>query len=231
MNRSEQQLQQRIRALEAKIRFASRAGIGLLMASIVGSSTIGLAAGGRSVLGLHIFEAGQPAVAAEVNENFELLAEGVMLAAPPGVVVAFAGAAVPNGWLLCNGQVVAQADYPELYAAIGTTWGTPEGASDFRLPDFGNQFLRGATEEYAVGGSQDFAMQNVTGRMEGLYVDSVNFAPEGAFQWANGRRGSEVNNGTADSSVDVDFSFEFAGANVADETRPMNKAVQYIIKY
>ena len=36
-----------------------------------------------------------------------------------GMVMAYAGRTPPIGWLLCNGQVVNSADYPNLYASIG----------------------------------------------------------------------------------------------------------------
>ena len=45
-------------------------------------------------------------------------------------------------WLLCDGRAVAQATYPELYAAISDMYDTdvPAGAGNFRLPDFGARF-------------------------------------------------------------------------------------------
>ena len=41
----------------------------------------------------------------------------------------------PEGWLMCNGAVVARADYPVLFQAIGTTYNTGgETGAQFRLP-------------------------------------------------------------------------------------------------
>lgn len=40
----------------------------------------------------------------------------------------------PVGWLLCDGRSVAGATYPDLSAAIGTTWGGDD--VDFNLPNF-----------------------------------------------------------------------------------------------
>jgi len=41
--------------------------------------------------------------------------------------------------LLCDGRQVAQATYPDLYAAIGATYGTAS-AGNFKLPDFRAKF-------------------------------------------------------------------------------------------
>lgn len=51
-----------------------------------------------------------------------------------GTVLDFAGDTAPNGWLLCYGQSLLRADYPNLFAAIGTTYGAADG-THFNLPD------------------------------------------------------------------------------------------------
>lgn len=90
--------------------------------------------------------------------------------APAGSVQAFAGTTAPYGWILCQGQELNIADFPALYAAIGTTWNTATNptsgsaysapaAGKFRLPDFRGSFLRGAGnpsvgDACSVGGFQ-----------------------------------------------------------------------------
>ncbi|AXF38226.1 putative tail collar protein [Ralstonia phage phiRSP] len=58
-----------------------------------------------------------------------------MWAGMTGTVLDFAGTAAPNGWLMCYGQAVSRANYPNLFAAIGTTFGAGDGATTFNLPD------------------------------------------------------------------------------------------------
>lgn len=53
---------------------------------------------------------------------------------PAGSVVDFAGSAAPTGWLICAGQALSRAANADLFAAIGTTYGAPSGAT-FNLPD------------------------------------------------------------------------------------------------
>lgn len=63
---------------------------------------------------------------------------------PSGTILPFGGSVitVPSGYLVCDGSEVNIADYPLLFAAIGTSWGG-NGTTTFRLPDLRGQFLRG----------------------------------------------------------------------------------------
>lgn len=55
---------------------------------------------------------------------------------PAGSVFPYAGSAAPAYWLLCDGSEVLRSTYPELFAVIGTSFGTPpSGGSYFLLPD------------------------------------------------------------------------------------------------
>ncbi len=57
-----------------------------------------------------------------------------------GTIQAYGGGGIPSGWLLCDGSAVGRTTYPELFSAIGTTFGPGDGSTTFDLPD-----LRGAT--------------------------------------------------------------------------------------
>lgn len=52
----------------------------------------------------------------------------------PGVIEDFAGSTAPLGSLLCQGQSLLRQQYPNLFTAIGTTWGSADG-THFNLPD------------------------------------------------------------------------------------------------
>jgi microcystin-dependent protein len=62
-----------------------------------------------------------------------------------GEFVHYAGASAPAGMLSCNGASVLRTDYPDLFAAIGTTWGSVDSLH-FTLPNLvdTNRFLRAA---------------------------------------------------------------------------------------
>src|SRR5215475_8539475 len=63
-----------------------------------------------------------------------------------GEIRAFAGPNPPAGWILCDGREVKEADYPQLYAAIGDLWGA-SAPGKFKLPDLRGSFLRGWNEK------------------------------------------------------------------------------------
>lgn len=63
---------------------------------------------------------------------------------PPGSIQFYAGMQVPEGWLECDGQELSEAAYPDLFAAIGTTWGDGNGEGAFNVPDLRGRVPIGA---------------------------------------------------------------------------------------
>lgn len=60
---------------------------------------------------------------------------------PPGSIMMWGGANAPTGWYLCRGTTENQSTDPDLYAAIGTAYGTGDGTSgSFSLPDLRARF-------------------------------------------------------------------------------------------
>lgn len=62
---------------------------------------------------------------------------------PSGIVSPYAGASAPDGWLICDGSNVSRSIYPDLYSAIGTSFGNGDGLTTFTLPDMRGKFARG----------------------------------------------------------------------------------------
>jgi len=62
---------------------------------------------------------------------------------PIGAVMPYAGTTAPSGYLLCDGSEQSIALYPDLYTAIGTTFGTGVNPSTFKLPDLRGRFPLG----------------------------------------------------------------------------------------
>jgi len=65
---------------------------------------------------------------------------------PVGVVLPYAGSAVPVGWLLCDGSEVRISEYSELYAVLGYTYGAAPTVTSgyFKVPDLRGRLPMGA---------------------------------------------------------------------------------------
>lgn len=61
---------------------------------------------------------------------------------PAGAVMYFAAETPPTGWLKANGAAVSRTTYADLFAAIGTTFGSGDGSTTFELPDARGEFIR-----------------------------------------------------------------------------------------
>jgi microcystin-dependent protein len=113
---------------------------------------------------------------------------------PTGIVRHFAGSAIPDGWLECNGQEVRRGQYPDLFAIIGTNYGTPTNASTFVVPD-----LRGRCV-YTVDGGGGLA---TTAGAETVTLDTTTMAAHN-HTLNNGtslKRFSGLNAGTGTASA------------------------------
>lgn len=56
---------------------------------------------------------------------------------PVGAIIQYAGSSEPTsaGWSLCNGQALSRTTYSELFAVIGTAYGSGNGSTTFNVPD------------------------------------------------------------------------------------------------
>lgn len=53
----------------------------------------------------------------------------------PGMMIDYAGATAPSGWLIADGSAISRTTYADLFAAIGTTHGPGDGSTTFNIPD------------------------------------------------------------------------------------------------
>ena len=81
---------------------------------------------------------------------------------PLGTVAWFAMTAPPVGYLIANGAAVGRETYPELFAAIGTTYGEGDGKTTFNLPDLIDRFAQGS---HTPGQKVEAGVPNITGTL------------------------------------------------------------------
>lgn len=59
-----------------------------------------------------------------------------------GCVVYFPLSSPPDGYLKANGAAISRSTYSDLFAVIGTTFGSGDGSTTFNLPDLRGEFVR-----------------------------------------------------------------------------------------
>lgn len=153
----------------------------------------------------------------------------------PGCFMWFCGSAAPSGWLECNGATLQISQYPELYAAIGTTYGG-DGVTTFALPNLAidnGLFIRSTSLERTVGSVQGDAIRNITGGLAtSPPADKTPNPGSGAFSQTTSYQttwgGLSSYNGGRMNGIKFDAS---KIVPTADENRPVNMALMPIIKY
>lgn len=166
---------------------------------------------------------------------------------PIGTIVAYAGEITQSfekdsGWMVCDGRLVDQEEYSELFHIIGTCWGG-DGIKNFRLPDLRGVFLRGLDEPSAnglktnsdKGGENRILANDEKGEGVGSFQRYATAVPKKSFQ-------ASLINGETDT-CHFDKGCQGSGAQAPQdkegtvvkggnkESRPKNKAVYYLIKY
>lgn len=54
---------------------------------------------------------------------------------PIGTILPYGGDTAPTGYLLCDGAAISRTDYADLFAVIGTSFGTGDGTTTFNVPE------------------------------------------------------------------------------------------------
>lgn len=179
------------------------------------------------------------------------LAETNRTIAPPGTIAAYMGKTAPKGWLLCDGKTkLDDPKYKDLKDTIGMD----------TVPDLRGVFLRGLDTEgikvasekgRELGKEQPSAFERhnhdgMTGS-NGAHTHNNDAAKDGGLlkhaRYAD-RRGTPTGtdgNGWDRGELDITQNFKIASAGAhphsipyagsGTETRPVNVAVNYIIKF
>ena len=164
----------------------------------------------------------------------EKLKDGINVINPVGVVQAFAGTTVPDGWLLCDGSAVSRTTYADLYAVIGDTYGDGDGSTTFNLPDLTDKFVQGSA---TAGTVKSAGLPNITGDIEvrNMGNSSAIINPVGAFAPTSQTVPSYTTlasgtTATTRSGANLDASRSSAIYGNSTTVQPPALTMQYIIK-
>ena len=149
---------------------------------------------------------------------------------PIGTIIIWGYAKNPSEdygvWLDCDGRNVS--NYPNLVAAIGST----------TIPDYRGLFLRCQGSQTvagtvhtspAVGSKQGDAIRNITGNFTALHQIQADIRATGAFTYKD----QNIGEGGDRNSTKETPLYTFDASRVvptADENRPVNATVRFLIK-
>jgi phage-related tail fiber protein len=150
------------------------------------------------------------------------------------------GSSVPDGFLKANGASVSQSIYTDLYAEIGTTYGTgsfPGGGVTFSLPDLRGEFIRGFDDGKGVDSGRVIGTAqsagtgtpvspfttNTTGNHQHTFTTSGGGGLTNIIAFNNAGPAAAVGSSAGNHSHTV------TGGDA--ETRPRNLAMIALIKY
>ena len=196
-------------------------------------------------------------VSGTINSSSAITINYVPISPPIGSITAYTVATSPPGWLICDGTEVSRATYASLFSVISTTFGLGNNSTTFNLPNYQGAFLRGTGTNGNYSGptvntAQNHATQTHTHTSTSVVTDpghnhtqfTVNddyngtggsaypgTTPSfGPYDNAGSKTWNNINTQTTGISVTTSVANSTTSVN-ANETRPYNFGVYWIIKY
>lgn len=139
---------------------------------------------------------------------------------PAGMISSFCASTAPTGWIQCNGAAVSRTTYSDLFAAVGTVYGSGDGSTTFNVPEMRGEFLR----------AWDNARGVDSGRAIGTFQESTGIDKDTP---TGGTLGMDNQDGPQKSSSSIRVAYQGIGnRNVSRyKLRPRNVALLTCIKY
>jgi microcystin-dependent protein len=141
-----------------------------------------------------------------------------------GQVIFCASAAMPAGYVECNGAALSRATYGTLFAAIGSTYGPGDGATTFNVPDLRGEFVRGADRGRGVDSGRGVG----TAQSDGTKAHKHPLISTGAPATGGTAGYPFTTTGAPAGAIETYVQDQTGGLT---ETRPRNVAMVAAIKY
>ena len=164
-----------------------------------GKQLIGTPAGSLTWAGKNIVRSVN-SVNADDNGNVQLGNFGVIT----GKIEWFAFNTAPDGYLVCNGANISRTTYANLFAVIGTTYGSGDGSTTFTLPNLIDKLPQGST---IVGTVKSAGLPNITASASEFFCDDNHINTSGAMYQASAKYGNLA--GATDPAVQYTVGLGF----------------------
>ena len=119
---------------------------------------------------------------------------------PTATIVPWSSSSVPSGFLECNGQAVSRSTYADLFAIVGTTYGTGDGSSTFNVPDLQDNVAVGKSNNKSLGSTGGANTVRNNGNISGNTANATLSTPQLA-RHSHGRGGAPMQEGRAPNNL------------------------------
>jgi microcystin-dependent protein len=161
---------------------------------------------------------------------------------PAGLFFPFGGSVLPAGYLWCDGAAKSRTQFPNLFGAIGTTFGPGDGSTTFNVPDLRGRMplgkdnlggtVAGRVTAASLGGANAINLGGTGGaEMHTLTLAQMPAHTHGGQTYIpllNSDEAGATNNTSVKRS---DFATRSAGGGAAHNNMPPWLAVNYIIRF
>ncbi|MDQ8996388.1 phage tail protein [Acinetobacter soli] len=132
---------------------------------------------------------------------------------------------VPNDYRECIGETLLIADYPKLFAKIGTLYGG-NGTTNFKTPDYRALFVRGLDSGKGEDSGRVIGtVQNESVKLEGSFatIQPSSYTNTGVFS-------KTTSNSAVIGGASAPYNHDVISMSSGAETRPKNISAKYVIK-
>ena len=95
-----------------------------------------------------------------------------------GIIVPWSDSSIPSGFLECDGSNVSRTTYADLFAVVGTTYGSGDGSTTFTLPDLQGACCQNSSPTKTHGSSGGAATVASSGNVSASLAPHTLSTPE-----------------------------------------------------
>ncbi|MEM7183581.1 MAG: phage tail protein [Spirochaetota bacterium] len=224
-------------------------GIGLSLGVGIGLTASYLFA--VSVGTLNTFSSGSTVSSSQINSNFTTLKTAIeslntevqtnlttsLSLVPTGTILPYAGATAPTGYLLCDNSPVSRTTYADLFAVIGTTWGSGDGSTTFNVPDARAASPTGAGTSTAYTQNETLSLgSKINDQFQSFEMTSTGSVwlaglSSGSWDIGAGSPGGVGDNSALLNDSRLGQTFTAKGSNGTPRTGNVTKGKQFVVNF
>ena len=152
---------------------------------------------------------------------------------PVGTILSYLGNSntPPATYLFCDGSAISRTMYSDLFAILGTTYGSGDGTTTFNLPNLTGKFLEGNA---TAGINKEAGLPNITGNFPTAIPSSTTneFSQWNGIIYSQSNTQTNITTGSGPRLMSIRFDASHDSDIYGNSTtvQPSSITVRYIIK-